>query len=306
MSSMADVYTAVMGLVFTFLSIYFLQKEYDFKLSAWDKWVVMALPILYLCYLYTVLYDTGYFKAHNYNFVVWYQLLFYKHIINPVTIAFIVLLLGLTKLKDLTNPRNLFIFASITVFYAYFFMHTWKNSWVFGRQSSFDTEVTQKAEGPSPEASAINLDVNLSDFSFINANLDTVILPDASGKYTLLETWSETCPPCVKAMRDLPDFYRSIENNVSVYYVYESQKASVRNKFEKIFTFKEIKDKSKILIDVEQNLYQSMNMQGYPYFLIFDSSGKLVHHIYGYGDKELFKAQISKYIQPVPADKTTE
>jgi thioredoxin-related protein len=305
-SGMADVYTAAMGLVFTFLSIYLLQKEYDFKLSALDKWMVMALPILYLCYLYTVLYDTGYFKVHNYNFVAWYQLLFYKHIINPVTIAFIVLLLGLTKLKDLTNPRNLFIFASITIFYAYFFMHTWKNSWVFGHQPSFDAEVTQEADGPSPEASAINVEVNLSDFSFINASLDTVTLPDGSGRYTLLETWSETCPPCIKAMRELPDFYRSIEDKVSVYYVYENRKASVRNKFDKIFTFKEIKDKSKILIDVEQHLYQTMNMRGYPYFLIFDSSGKLVHHIYGYGDKDQFKAEIVKHIQLVPAATTTE
>jgi len=305
-ATMADVYTAVMGLVFTFSSVYFLQKEYDFKFNLSDKWAVLTLPVLFLCSLYTVLYDTGYFKMPNFNFVSWYQLLFYKHIINPVTIAFIVLLLGLTKLKDLTNPRNLFIFTSITVFYAYFFMFTWKNSWAGGRQPSFDTEASQKAEGSSPEASAINLDVNLSDFLFINASLDTVTLPDASGKYTLLETWSETCPPCVKAMRDLPDFYRSIENKVTVYYVYESRKASVRNKFEKIFAFKEIEDKSKILIDVEQNLYQSMNMQGYPYFLIFDSSGKLVHHIYGYGDKEQFKAQISKYIQPVPAATITE
>ncbi len=242
----------------------------------------------------------------NFNFGALYLNLFYRHIINPVTIAFIVLLLGLTKLKDLTNPRNLFIFASITIFYAYFFMFTWKSSWLGGRQPSFDTEVHQKAEGPGPEASAINVNVNLSDFSFINASLDTVTLPGASGKYTLLETWSETCPPCVRAMRDLPDFYRSIENKVNVYYVYENRKASVRNNFEKIFSFQEIKDKSKILIDMEQNLYQALNVNSYPYFLIFDSSGKLIHHIRGYGDKDMIAAEISKYVQPAPAATTTE
>ncbi len=305
-NGLADTYTAIMGLAFTFLSIYFLQKEYDFKLSVSDKWAVLTLPILFLCSLYTVLYDTGYFKMRNFNFGAWYLNLFYRHIINPVTIAFIVLLLGLTKLRDLTNPRNPFIFASITIFYAYFFMFTWKNSWFGGRQQSFDTEVHQKAEGPSPEAAEINLQVNLSDFSFINVSLDTVTLPDASGKYTLLETWSETCPPCVRAMHDLPDFYRSIENKVSVYYVYENRKASVRNKFEQIFAFQEIKDKSKILIDMEQNLYQAINVNSYPYFLIFDSSGKLIHYIQGYGDKEMLTAEILKYIQPAPASTTTE
>ena len=185
-------------------------------------------------------------------------------------------------------------------------MFTWKSSWFGGRQQSFATEVQQKAEGSGPEASAINLQVNLSDFSFINASLDTVTLSDASGKYTLLETWSETCPPCIRAMRDLPDFYRSIENKVNVYYVYENRKASARNNFEKIFAFQEIKDKSKILIDMEQNLYQALQVNSYPYFLIFDSSGKLIHYIQGYNDKEMIAAEISKYIQPAPAPTTTE
>ncbi len=296
-SSMADTNTAVMGLAFTFLSVYFLQKEYDFKLSISDKWAVMAFPILYLGSVYTILYDNGYFNMLTLNFVAWYQLLFYLHIINPLTIASIVLLLGLTKLKDLRNPRNLFIFASITIFYAYFFMFTWKSSWLSGRRISFDTEIPTKSEGKKLDTLGLNYDVNLFDFSFINPNLDTVTLLDASGKYILLETWAETCPPCIKAMNELPGFYRSVDDKVSVYYLYENRKESVRNNFDKIFSFKEIKDKSNILIDIDQELYRALNMKGYPYFLIFDSSGKLVHHIRGYGDKEMISAQILKYIQ---------
>lgn len=297
MSGMADTNTAIMGLIFTFLSVYFLQKEFDFKLSTSDKWTVLALPILFLGYLYTVLYDIGYFKMHTLNFVAWYQLLFYLHIINPVTIAFIVLLLGLTTLKDLTNPRNPFIFASITIFYAYFFMFTWKSSWLGTRQPSFSSELVQKAEVPGPETAEFNLNVNLSDFSFINPSLDTVTLPMNPGQYTLLETWSETCPPCIRAMRDMPDFYRTVADKVNVYYVYENRKASARNNFQQIFAFPEIKDKSKILIDMEQNLYQALNVNGFPYFLIFDANGKLIHYLHGYGDKEMTAAEISKYVQ---------
>lgn len=141
MSGMSDSYTAAMGLTFTAGSIYFLQKEYDFKLSLTDKWAILIFPILHLIALYVILYDQNYFKMRTLNFAALYQLLFYLHIINPVTVAFIVLLLGLTKLKDLSNPRNIFIFASITIFYAYFFMFTWKSSWMAGRRFSFDTAV---------------------------------------------------------------------------------------------------------------------------------------------------------------------
>lgn len=293
---MADTNTAAMGLTFTFLSIYFLQKEYEFNLSIPDKWAVMAFPILFLCATYFVLFDYGYFKINTYDFITLYQILFYKHIINPVTIAFIVLLLGLTKLKDLANLRNLFIFSSITIFYTYFFMVTWKTSWLGGRSQSFDTELPKSNEEQNLEPLAINYDVNLSDFAFINASQDTVTLLDASGKYILLETWAETCPPCIKAMNELPNFYRSIEDKVSVYYVYENRRASARSNFEKIFSFKEIEDKSKILVDINQELYDALNMQGYPYFLIFDSKGKLKHYIRGYGDKDRIIAQLTEHL----------
>ena len=293
---MSDTYTAAMGLSFTFLSLYFLQKEYDFKLSVSDKWIIMAFPILFIFALYFTLFDYGYFKIRVFDFVTLYQILFYLHIINPVTIAFLGMVLALTRLKDLANPRNLFIFSSITIFYAYFFMFTWKNSWIGGRRSSFDTEITQDNKNQVKDEFAINYDVNLADFSFINASLDTVSLLDGSNKYILLETWAETCPPCVKAMHELPNFYRSIEDKVSVYYVYEHRKLTVRNKFERIFSFKEIEDKSKILVDIDQALYHALNMQGYPYFLIFDQKGDLLHFIRGYGDKDRIIAQISEYI----------
>lgn len=296
-SGMVDHYTVAMGLSFTALSLYFVQREHDFNLSRSDKWVIMACPILLLCLTYYTLYDYGYFTMRRLDFVGLYQLLFYLHIINPVTIAFIMTLLGLGKLKDLGNPRNVFIFASIVVFYAYFFTQTWKIQWFNGKRVSFDTEISAPSANKKIAADELKTDINLAEFSFINAQHDTVTLLNHSDKYILLETWSETCPPCRKAMAEMPPFYRSIQDKVSVYYVYEHRKSSVRNNFDKIFSFNEIDDPTKILIDIEIELYQAMNMNGYPYFLLFDSSGKLVHHLYGYGGKEFVAEQISKYIQ---------
>ncbi len=53
-----------------------------------------------------------------------------------------------------------------------------------------------------------------------------------------------------------------------------------------IFNFKSIKDKSKIRIDIDQNLYDALAMQGFPYFLLFDSSGKLIYLQRGYTGKD--------------------
>jgi hypothetical protein len=79
-AGMADSYTAVMGLAFTFLSAYFLQREYDFDLSLSDKWLVMAFPILFLCALYVNLYDIGYFRLRQIDFGSVYVVFFYRQI----------------------------------------------------------------------------------------------------------------------------------------------------------------------------------------------------------------------------------
>lgn len=57
-----------------------------------------------------------------------------------------------------------------------------------------------------------SLEINLSDISLYNRYKDTVKL-ESAGKYTLLETWHEKCPPCLKAMHDLKPFYASAQFN---------------------------------------------------------------------------------------------
>lgn len=282
-TGMSDSYTAAMGLSFTFLSLYFLQKAYHFDLSAGDKIAILAFPILYDIGAYFVLYDNGYFNPNKRSS---YQLLFYIHLINPINIALLVSILGLTKLKDLSKPANAFIFVYITLFYSYIFHHTWMYSWTGTGTKNFDTEQAKGTDGPNANSLQLDSTVNLFDYSFIGHSLDTAILKAESGRFILLETWAETCFPCIKAMNELPDFYQSIEDKVDVYYVYENNKARVRKQFDMIFNFKSIKDKSKIRIDIDQSLYDTLAMQGFPYFLLFDSNGKLIYLQRGYTGKE--------------------
>jgi len=129
-NNMSDAYSSAMGLSFTFLSVYFLQKEYGFKLSSSDKLVVLALPTLFLIAVYALLFNSKYFVSPTFSFVNLYLNLFYLQLINPITIACIVLVLSLTKLRDLTKPQNVFVFGYITLFYAYFFQDVWIKGWL--------------------------------------------------------------------------------------------------------------------------------------------------------------------------------
>ncbi|MBL7808323.1 MAG: TlpA family protein disulfide reductase [Saprospiraceae bacterium] len=294
---MADKVTAAMGLAFTFLSAYFLQRQYGFSLSKVDKCIVALFPLIFLIGLYNSLIDFGYFRFKMYNFSAIFQTVFYLQIINPGLIAFITLVLGLTWLKDLRNPANVFVFSFITLFYSYLFMYEWKLRWHDGKRINFDTEAQASNSVIKTNDQELNHNINLANFAFINATLDTVSLLDNADKYILLETWAETCAPCRKAMLEMPSFYQSVADKLSVFYVYENRKASVRDNFEQIFSFKEIKDTSRIVIDIEQELYHALGMQGYPYFLLFDAKGNLILHIQGYGNKDNIAARIAVHLK---------
>ena len=63
-----------------------------------------------------------------------------------------------------------------------------------------------------------------------------------------------------------------------------------------IFNFKSIKDKSKIRIDINQNVYDALDMQDFPYFLLFDSTGKLIYLQRGYTGKDAIANKILEKI----------
>jgi len=153
--------------------------------------------------------------------------------------------------------------------------------------------ITNFDETSNDKTKEIKSDVNLADFQFINVDKDTTVFSN-NDKYILFETWNEGCIPCMRAFKEMPEFYASIKTQVDVFYLYEHHKESVRNEFEKIFNFRAIEDSSRILIDINQNLFNTMNMTGYPYFLLFDKKGNLKFWQCGFdlNEKEKLKAEI--------------
>lgn len=136
---------------------------------------------------------------------------------------------------------------------------------------------------------------NLSIYNFLNKKLDTVNLA-ASGKYTIVETWNERCPPCIRAMKELKPFYDALGDKVQQRYVYVPARKGYQLDYPKIFSYKHIQHLDRILVDV--NLQEVAELEGYPNFLVFDPAGKLILQQHGYASKQraTFEAKIKAVI----------
>jgi len=138
---------------------------------------------------------------------------------------------------------------------------------------------------PLNEEADFKTEINVKEYLFVNNDLDTVQLSDNG--LILIETWNEHCGSCIQAMRDLPSFFAKMEkeHEFKNLYLYT---ASIRTKnLDKIFEFDYLQNKKqKVLIDILNLFYQDSEMQGVPYFLLFDSStGELVDFFSGYNQK---------------------
>ena len=260
----ADKFTAIMAFIYTILAPYFLHKKFNFEFTKLEKGIVLSMPFIYLA-MYTYLF----LEPTLYGFSRYLQ--------NPLLAGFIILFLMLNYTRDLVKPANAFVILFGTVFYFYTMFPEWKRSTYFTVTENFDTDTEDKKK----EEKTLNEVINLNDYLFINAELDTV-KAISQKDFILIETWNETCPPCILAFKDLHPFYEKNKDQLDYFYVYEHRKASVREKFEKIFNFKPILSKSKILIDIEQNLFSDSEMNAYPYFVLFDKNGNVLFHQRGY------------------------
>jgi thiol-disulfide isomerase/thioredoxin len=196
--------------------------------------------------------------------------------LNPIWLAFIFLVLQLFWLSDIRKFSNIFIYLFIGIFYTYSFFPIsarWQPPVV---TTNFDDN-PETNKSPSYQAPDT---LFLSDYHFINSSLDTIQFR-SDREYTFLETWNETCAPCIRSFRELSPFLKDLEN-VQFYYLYEHSKPEVRKKFDKIFSYAPVPDSSRILIDINQELFNAAGMQGYPYFLLFNPEGEVVFAQAGY------------------------
>ena len=277
-----DQVTALLGLIFTISSGFLIQKYYAFKFTPWDIFIVLTFPIVY-----TLVFTYNSIDSINLNKFIFILL-------NPIYWSLLILASVLILKKKAIFKDAIFIYSFIVIFYSYVYYDIWNETRLTQLTDNFDTEINNHSENEKRDT--VNSNINLFDYYFINHTLDTINI-SSEKDFILIETWNETCYPCILAMKEMPAFYNSIKHLVDVFYLYEHRKESVRSKFDKIFAFKPIEDPSKVLIDIEQRFYHDAKMNGYPYFLLFNSQGKLIYFSRGYIGKKALSSEIISHIK---------
>lgn len=176
----------------------------------------------------------------------------------------------------------IFLLSSLKMIYKALLTIAFASLYVFAVYPQSETASYKKSIN---EIVSNELDVenNLSDFKFLNDKLDTVVLKNFK-KPLLIETWNETCGPCIQSIRDLQDV---LAKDTTFYHVYLYQyRGKHRVRIDSVFDYHEIKSPEKILIDIDSRLFNKLGMNSYPYFLIYDTTGRLRSYHSGYNSKK--------------------
>jgi thiol-disulfide isomerase/thioredoxin len=252
------------SLVLTFYSAFFIRfARLETKLFMLIKF---AVPVAFL--LYT-------FATMSYSSTL--------TVFNPIIFAFVLLSASLASSQKIP-PTHYQFFA---VFFSYLYASVvYDKIW---QQPVLGTEARALQVGIPPQKDKTKdkkeqlVYLDLAHFRFVNSSQDTISI-DPQGKYVIIETWNEKCPPCMKAIPEMIVFYEEIQTHANHYYLYIPNLAKNTSlDINKVFSFHKIKTKDKILID--QSLQKDLNLDSYPVFILFDKDGKQVFQHIGY-DKE--------------------
>lgn len=131
---------------------------------------------------------------------------------------------------------------------------------------------------PEPKPEPISREKNLAQIRLINHEKDTLQFQDL--KFPLLiETWNETCMPCRLSLKHLQPELDKID--INKIYLYQARNGFAMET-NKVLQFKSIKHKEEIMIDLNNNLFDILELPSYPYFLIFDKNQQLTFDKSGY------------------------
>lgn len=250
----ANQFTVFGGMMYTILAVY-LFKNYEFiRSNNFYKLFLLVFPTFYLVLSLIIL------KKNS------------VYLLNPILWAFVVLIISLKYLNSI-NFKSLIIITIFSGLYAYYLYP------IFRYPSK-----AVVSESDEIEKKDLKLTKLLQSYSFLKNDHDTIQLIDKN-KLILIETWNETCLPCLAAMNDLQPLMDSLSTSLKHYYLYENSFKNHSFPHEKIYNFQKIIDKSKIILDLDNRFLTESKMSSYPYFLLFDSEGKLVDYFKGYNPK---------------------
>lgn len=207
-------------------------------------------------------------------------------IVNPILIAWLLLVAGqqFSKIQHKMSTQ-FFVFVFIFV-YSFSIFNYWESFVNKSTDVPYDFSKIDDNKGANEKKELFNYPIStnliLSDFSFLNEKLEETKIA-TNNQLVLIETWNEQCIPCINAIKDLQPYFSILKDKVAHYYVYEPRNTTFSSDL--VFQFPEIKEKSKILIDENSEMYSKLKISGYPYFLLYDFEGNLINVQFGYNNK---------------------
>lgn len=194
-------------------------------------------------------------------------------LLHPIVIAFIVFILG-AKLKFLfTNYSLQFFTMSFIILYSISLNSKWRSL------TGFNNDITQNEFSQGLETDSLDTEVNIFQVPFFKSH-DSIFHIQKSNKFILIETWNEKCNPCINALQDLKNSFDG--KNLMQFYMYEQTKKNKDTDMANVFRFEKIPDQNKIIIDNDNLLFNKLELEGNPYFLLFNPEGKLIFKYFGY------------------------
>ena len=280
LDAMANEFTVLACFIFTFFSGWFIAKNVAPNINKNSKYLILIGPIFYFIVFIVI------------------RLFILKEV--ETFWLFPILWIFVFSLAAVFFKEKYFTAVGINaLFLAYFYAFNVYPTYRSSTENFSSESFSEKKE------LQLNTTYNLADFKFINSKLDTVTL-SSEGKPILIETWRETCKPCLQSINDLQEF---LSNNKSInqVYLYEQRRGKDFSK-DMVFNFPKIKDKDKILVDINNEFMDKLGMPSYPYFLLFDKEGKLVDYISGYKPefKEEYINKFKEMFQAVKLEKGNE
>lgn len=199
--------------------------------SKYSRLVFMSGPVFYVLMAFFM----SFFNGMN-----WFQIF-----AIPIFWLFLITCFALNQKRlSLKNTSSVVLFALIFAFYIY-------PKTGFGKQVEYPEIVLKDDQQCQP-----NYNYNLNEFVFLNHQLDTVRFT-ALDKPVLVETWNETCPPCIQSIKDMEDELTS-NPNFDVVYLYQPRGKKWLNHKEAI-NYKFIKNKNNVYVDIDNEFSTYMN-----------------------------------------------
>lgn len=255
--------TCGIGFTLTFISTFFIQKQFNFKLNIWHKLFFISLMI-----------------AYSLIFLIGED--FRSIIFSPYFLLNLFLIFSFFVFIDLRKFHNNIFFVLLTITYTNNYFSNYK-SFFWGNENERNIIIDGSETSNTTRQIAPKDLIDISTFLFLDLNSDTIkIKPNKP--FLFIETWNETCYPCKRAIRELTPMLDTIDN-IESFFIYENKKF---NKDIFISSSKKVKEltNQNVLADYNQHFYKSMNMVAYPTFLIIDNNiGKIEYMSIGYGGK---------------------